>query len=275
MAEEVIEQTATETAPEIQATEQGGETGGQGQAQPDFTKITQQMEAMQKELGQYRKLQSMNDRLPSLIDKRLTEWQKAQQLNQLPPEERQQREQFEQQEKALAEFSKKQALEAFKEAAKDYLPVIESWKKTQEQQAFFSEFRELAGEQAEELEEAGKSVFAQISKDLDSGDEFKIEAAIKFMEKAEKGGPEFVLFHAQRELARTQKANADGVVQNRVQSGKVASQRPNGKGAAQQGSRKPLNLMSEAEREALIEKVGSEKYGEMLKADMAAAGIKG
>lgn len=278
MADElaVVDQTSQEAAPAQQDTDTGMEGQQDGQAaQPELGALQQQIENMNRELGQFRRAQSMLDKVPSMVEERLTKWQKAQQLNQLPPEERQAREQQEQQEKALREFTRKEAVEAFKEAAKGYLPVIEQWQRTQEQQAFYSEFRELAGEQAEELDEAAKSIFSRVEKDLDSGNEIKIEAAIKFMERAKAGGPEFVLFHAQRELSKQQKANADGLVQSRVQNGKAAAQQPKGKsGAANGAPRKRLDKMSEQEREAFIMEVGNERYAEALKADMAAAGIR-
>lgn len=256
---------------------QGGET--QPQAAPDFSQLTQQIENINRELGQFRRAQSTLDKLPNMIDDRLTKWQKAQALNQLSPEERQSREQLEQSEKALRDFTRREAAEAFKEASKGYLPVIEAWQKKQQEDAFRVELRELAGgdgiteDQFKEIDAAGAKVFQRISADLDSGNKMKIEAALRFMDKAASSGPEFVLFHAQRELAKMQKESANGLVQNRAQAGKAAAQSPRGKTSNANQPRKPLNLMSQAEQEKLIMEVGSDKYGEMLKADMAAAGV--
>ena len=122
---------------------------------------------------------------------------------------------------------------------------------------------------------ANTQVWKQVSKDLDSDNELVFQKALKFVESAEKSGPEFQIFHAQRYLASQQKANADGVFQKRVENGKLAAQQPKGKGQAVQGPRKRLDKMTDAEREELIERVGSAKYGEMLQADMKAAGVQG
>lgn len=274
MAEETVVADPAQPAPaeSAQATE-GGEGGGEPQAaaQPDFGAIQQQIENMSRELGQFRKAQSMLDRLPNMIDDRLTKWQKAQQLNSLPPEQQAQQRQYEEQEAALAKFARERAREEFRELSKDYLPVIENMQKREQQQAFYAEFQELAGEQAQELEEAAKSVFSQINKDLDSGNEIKVEAALKFMERAKVGGPEFVIFHAQRELAKQQKANADGVVQSRVQNGKLAAQQPKGKGQAS-GAKKSMAAMSTPELEALMTEIGPVEYDKRLKAEMSVAG---
>ena len=279
MTEELAAEPAAEpvAAEPSQPTDGGGEAGEQPQqAQPDFGQFQQQLENINRELGQFRKVQSLLDRLPQTIDDRLTKWQKLQQLNQLPPEEREQARQYEQQEKALRDFTRREAQEAFKEAAKDYIPVIEKMQQREQNQVFFSAFSELAGEQAAELEKAGTSMFQRISKDLDSGNEMKIDAAIRFMDTAsayrKAGNPEFELFHAQRELAQQQKANADGVIQNRVQNGKIAAQQPKGKGQASAVS-KSMKGMSTADAEKLMLEIGPVEFDKRLKAEMSAAGM--
>lgn len=270
IAEPIAETASAETS---QTTEGGGEGGGEPQvaAQPDFGAMQHQIENMNRELGQFRKAQSMLDRLPNMIDDRLTKWQKAQQLNSLPPEQQEQQRQYEQQESALRKVIREEARKDFLEASKDYLPVIEKWQQREQQQVFYSEFRELAGEQAEELEKASQEVFNRINRDFDSGDENKIQAAIQFMDRAKAGGPEFLIFHAQRELAKQQKANADGLVQTRMANGKLAAQQPRGKGQSS-SVHKSMAKMATPELEALMAEIGPVEYDKRLKAEMSAAG---
>jgi hypothetical protein len=274
MAEEaVVEGQTAEPAVEGVAP-QPTETGEQ-QAAPTVTleQLHQTMENMGREMGQFRRAQSMLDQLPKTIDDRLTKWQEAQRRNSLPLDQQEAEKAQEAQERALSEFTRKQAIEAIREQFGPQITALESLQKKESQQAYYQDFFELAGgeESGKALEAVGIQLFNEKSKQLDSNNPIEVEQAIKWIRRAEKN-PEFLVLEAQRTASKQQQANANNVVTNRTQDGKFASQQPKGSKPGLNQGRKNMGQMNTGELEALMTQHGPEKYAQMLKADMAAAG---
>lgn len=222
---------ASGTSPQGQAPEGGTQ---QQAPEPTIADVLKQVQGLSAHVGRISSLQSKVDTFPKtieeLISKKLAESNKQQMLNQLPPD---QRAQYEQQEQQRAD--EMQALERLiKDKVRDYLPkelgdtaeIVQELKTSREAKGFFNALGEALGpeDMAKVMPFIGE-ILEKNQRDIRSDDPAVYKPAIEWIERAMKN-PESVGLAALRMAQARVQTNAGSVVQQREAKGRALSTAP-------------------------------------------------
>lgn len=227
----------------------GGNTEQQP-VEPTIKDVLEQLKAIQPHIGRISNLQSRLDSMPKTFDemvsKKLDGVTRQFQLNQLPPEQRQQFEHEQAQRDSEMEYLKKMIGEQIKSVIPaEYAPLIEAGHAHEDRktaQGFFKEIETSLG--PEDMQRIGPflgKILQDNSKGMQSANPEEAAAAAEWLEKALKQPASVALQALRMAQASVQQGNGQ-VVQQREQRGKDLAASPRtGSGPVPARSLKGLN----------------------------------
>lgn len=229
---------------------QAGGEQAQQPPEPTIKDVLEQLKSIQPHIGRISALQSRLDTLPKTLDeavaKKLEAWQRQQQVNQLPPDERKVYEQ----EQAQREADMKALRDLIRGELEQTLPdkfgaSIEAGQAYQDQKTAGSFFQEIEGALGPKDMERIAPYLGQLldknAKEIKSEDPSVFKQASDWLEKALKN-PSSVALQALKMAQEAVEKGAESVVQQRDQRGKSLSAAPRpGSGPSAPKSLKGLN----------------------------------
>ena len=255
MAEDDIEVGGSQAVPDDGASPQGGQVQEpsdtvQQPVEPTIKDVLEQLKAVQSHVGRISNLQSRLDSMPKTFDemvsKKLDGVTRQFQLNQLPPEQRQQYEQEQAQRDSEMEYLKKLIGEQIKSVIPtEFGPLIEAGKAQEDRkmaQGFFGDIGSALGpEDTQRIMPFLGQLLQDNKKGMDSKNPDEVRAAEEWLDRALKS-PATVALQALRMAQASVKESGEQVVQQREQRGKALAASPRtGSGPIPAKSLKGLN----------------------------------
>lgn len=247
------------SSPAAGGAEGGAPTEGQPQAggeqaqqppEPTIKDVLEQLKGFQSHVGRISAMQSRLDTLPKTLDeavaKKLEAWQRQQQVNQLPPDERKAYEQEQTQRDSDMQALRKLISEQLEQALPEKFGAsIEAGQAYQDQKTAGSFFQEIEGALGPKDMERIAPYLGQLldknAKEIKSEDPSVFKQASDWLEKALKN-PSSVALQALKMAQEAVEKGAESVVQQRDQRGRSLSAAPRpGSGPSAPKSLKGLN----------------------------------
>jgi hypothetical protein len=218
---------------------------------PAWAKSMQErLENIHRESGRWRQTQSqMDKKIQAEIRRALQEQYQQNQLNQLSPEERQTIEERQAQEQALQRLIDQRALEAVRQNFGEEFGFLAQAKENYRDQQFLGETARMADEYAPGSSVHIEALFKQNLADMESGDPQRVEAALRWNDRATKS-PEFLTLELAKFASKQTQTRHNQFTQQREQLGQRAGS-PKLNGTPAPSGRKPLNQMSQQELESM------------------------